>query len=129
MLSLKRLLFEQGVVLKPIQPAESDFGPGYDSSFVKGEEKYMKILMPVNTEVGELQYGETGPKSIEIISIHFNKEHRGKGYGSQAINALVQMLNLKQIITQPSPSSKAFWRRIGFGPMQGDSRYFIKQFK
>lgn len=129
MLSLKRLLSEQGVVLKPIQPAESDFGPGYGSSYVSGEEKYMDILVPVNTKVGEIQYGETGPESIEIISIYLNKEHRGKGYGAQAINALVKMLNLKQIMTLPSASSKSFWRKIGFGPMQGDPRYFIKQYK
>jgi len=129
MISLKRLLSEQAVVLKPIQPEESDFGPGYDSSYVKGEEKYMEILVPVNTKVGEIQYGETGPESVEIISIYLNKDHRGKGYGPQAINALVEMLNLKQIIALPSASSKPFWRRIGFGPMQGDPRYFIKQFK
>lgn len=129
MISLKRLLSEQAVVLKPIQPEESDFGPGYGSSYVKGEEKYMEILVPVNTKVGEIQYGETDPESIEIISIYLDKDHRGKGYGPQAINALVKMLNLKQIIALPSASSKPFWRRIGFGPMQGDPRYFIKQFK
>lgn len=129
MILLQHLLSEQAVVLKPIEPAESDFGPGYNSPFVKSDEKYMKILVPINTEVGELQYGKTGPDSVEIISIYFNKEHRGKGYGSQAINALVKMLNLKQVIALPSSTSKPFWRRLGFGPMPGDSRYFVKQFK
>lgn len=129
MISLKSLLSEQTVVLKPIEAAESDFGPGYGSPHVKGNEKYMDILVPINTKVGEIQYGETGPESIEIISIHIDKLHRGKGYGVQAVNELAKTLNLKQIIALPSASSKPFWRRIGFGPMQGDPRYFIKQFK
>ena len=128
MISLVRLLSEQFVTLKPIEPSESDFKSSYHSPYVKGSTEFFKLIVPVNTEVGELEYGVVDDTTIELISIHIAKVHRGKRYATDAVNALGHSLKQKTIILLAAPSSKKFWMKLGFQPMPDAKGYFTKTF-
>jgi ribosomal protein S18 acetylase RimI-like enzyme len=116
----------EGLILKPIQEYESDFGTSYKSQFVNTPHKFLEISIPVNTKAGEIEYGLVDDNTIEIISIHINKDHRGKGYGEQAIAEMFRRLKPAKIILKAAPSSRKFWRKLNFKPMQNVPNYFEK---
>lgn len=128
MISLTRLIAEQFITLKPIQSSESDFKSSYNSPFIKGSTEFFKLVAPVNTIVGELEYGVVDDNTIEIVSIHIDKLHRGKRYAADAINALGHSLKQKTILLLAAPSSKKFWAKLGFKPMPDVKGYFTKTF-
>lgn len=128
-MTLTEALYKTGITLKPIEPYASDFGPSYKSPYVKGSNKFYEMIVPImSTKVGEIEYGDVDNNTIEIISIHINSKHRGKGLGQQAITQLVRLTNKKTVIAMAAPSSKMFWKKFGFAPMPGAKDYFTKTF-
>ncbi len=128
-MKLSSLLKEQVIKLKPLQSGESLYGKAYDSKFVKGPTKYFEILVdPLNNVIGEVEYGDIDEDTFEILSIHINKEHRGKNFGAQTVNALVNLLNKRKVILMASPTSRKFWKRLGFEPMSKVTSYFTKTY-
>ena len=128
-MKLHNLLYEQAIKLRQIPEYETDFGKGYDSSLVNGNALFYEILVdPLNNKVGELEYGIVDDKSIEIISIHVNKEHRGKGIAQKAIGELVRATGKKNIIVLVAPSSIKFWKKFGFQPWSEKKGYYTKTF-
>lgn len=116
----------QTIILSPIEEYQSDFGTSYHSQFLKTPHKFLDIVAPVNTKVGEVEYGMVDNKTMEIISIHIDKDHREKGYGNQAVALLFKQFKPSKIILKAAPSSRKFWKTLNFQPMQGVSSYFEK---
>jgi RimJ/RimL family protein N-acetyltransferase len=128
-MKLSSLLKEQVIKLKPIQSGESMYGNAYTSKFVKSPTKFFEILVdPLNNVIGEVEYGDVDDNTFEILSIHINKEHRGKNFGAQTANALVNTLHKKRVILMASPTSRKFWKRLGFEPMSNVTGYFTKTY-
>jgi len=128
-MKIANLLYEQIIKLKPISQGESMFKSSYNSPHVKGPTKFFEIIIdPMNNVVGEIEYGDVDDNTFELLSIHLEKEHRGKGFGAQAVNKLVQTLNKKRVILTSSPSSKKFWKRLGFEPMNKVTSYLTKTY-
>jgi hypothetical protein len=126
-ISLFEILNKTGVSLKPIEEYESDFGKSYTSPFVKGGNKFYEIITYIfKTKVGEIEYGQVDPDTIEVISIHINKDERSKRYGEQAITALTQETKSKHVIIKAAPSSRPFWKKLGYKPMPNTPNYFEK---
>ena len=128
MISLFRLLSEALITLKPIEEFQSEFGSSYKSKFVEGPHLFFELVVAVNEVVGEIEYGLVDENTIEVISIHVHKEHRGKYYAGDAINALAHVLHQKTIIVMVTPSSKKFWTKLGFTPLKGENKYYTKTF-
>lgn len=128
MVSLLNMLFEQIIGLKSVEEYQSDFGTSYLSKYVKGPHKFFNIVAPVNHKVGEMEYGDVDNNTVEIISIHIDKLHRGKNFGPQAVNELVKLTRKKIVILRAAPSSRKFWQRMGFTPMAGVTDYYTKTF-
>lgn len=128
MVSLLNILFEQIIGLKSVEEYQSDFGTSYLSKYVKGPHKFFNIVAPVNHKVGEMEYGDVDNNTVEIISIHIDKLHRGKNFGPQAVNELVKLTRKKIVILRAAPSSRKFWQRMGFTPMAGVTDYYTKTF-
>lgn len=129
MISLSRLLCEQVEInLNPIEEYESDFGKSYNTPFIKGPHKFFEMLAQYNTKVGEIEYGDVDPDTLEIVSIHIDKQHRSKGFGRLALTKLMQVTGKKTAILKAAPSSKKFWKKAGFVPMRGKqvTSYFTK---
>ena len=124
MISLLKILTES-VVLKPINANDSDFGESYYSKFVKGSHKFFSIMAGAD-KVGEVEYGDVDDNTFEIISIHLDKQFRGKGYGQMAFAELGKVLKKNTVILKAAPSSRKFWKKLGFEPMAGVSSYFTK---
>lgn len=128
-MKIANLLYEQIIKLKPIPEGESMFKSSYNSPYVKGPTKFFEIIIdPMNNVVGEIEYGDVDENTFELLSIHLVKEHRGKGFGAQAVNKLVQTLNKKGVILISSPSSKKFWKKLGFEPMNKVTSYLTKTY-
>ena len=128
MTSLLNILFEQIIGLKSIEEYQSDFGTSYLRKYIKGPHKFFNIVAPVNHKVGEMEYGDVDNNTVEIISIHIDKLHRGKNFGPQAVNELVKLTRKKIVILRAAPSSRKFWQRMGFTPMAGVTDYYTKTF-
>ena len=128
MISLLGFLTEGVVRLEPTEEYQTEFGKSYGSKFVKGEHKFFTIIGMLNTPLGEIEYGSVDDDTIEIISIHVKKEFRGEGVAPQAIKMLMQTLGKKTLIAHYSPTSKKFWLKNGFTPMQGAPKYVTKTF-
>lgn len=131
MISLINLLFEQVEInLKPIEEYESDFGKSYNTPFIKGPHKFFEMLAQYNTKVGEIEYGDVDNDTIEIVSIHIDKMHRGKGFGRLALQQLMRATNKKTAILKAASSSKRFWKKMGFVPLQNKevTSYYTKTF-
>ena len=128
MVSLLNILFEQIIGLKSVEEYQSDFGTSYLSKYVKGPHKFFNIVAPVNHKVGEIECGDVDNNTVEIISIHIDKLHRGKNFGPQAVNELIKLTRKKIVILRAAPSSRKFWQRMGFTPMAGVTDYYTKTF-
>jgi RimJ/RimL family protein N-acetyltransferase len=128
MTSLLKILFEQIIGLKSVEEYETDFGTSYSSKYVKGPHRFFNIVAPVNHKVGEMEYGDVDDNTVEIISIHIDKIHRGKNFGPQAINELVKLTRKKIVIVRAAPSSRKFWQKMGFTPMTKVTDYYTKTF-
>ena len=126
MISLKHILVEQLVRLKPIEEYESDFGKSYASPYVKGPHKFYEMIVDITTKAGEIEYGDVDDNTLEIISIHIDKMHRGKSYGRYAFTELMKATGKKKAILKAAPSSRKFWKNLGFQPMQGTPDYYFK---
>jgi hypothetical protein len=127
MISLKHILVEQLVRLKPIQEYESDFGESYPSPYVKGPHKFYEMIVAITTKAGEVEYGDVDEDTLEIISIHIDKMHRGKGYGRLAFTELMKATGKKRAILKAAASSRKFWKSLGFQPLKGSSDYYFKE--
>ena len=128
-MKLYNLLQEQVIELKPLQSGRSLYGKAYTSKFVKGPTKFFEIVIdPLNNVIGEVEYGDVDDETFEILSIIINKEHRDKNFGAQTVNALVNLLNKRKVILMASPSSRKFWKKMGFEPMPKVTGYFTKTF-
>lgn len=126
---LSEILYKTGITLKPIQAAESDFGESYRSPFVKGPHKFYSIhVFTGATKVGEIEYGDVDENTIEIISIHVNKVHRGKGFAQSAIDQLLDIVKKNNVILKAAPTSKKFWTKFGFKPTTIAKDYYAKNY-
>lgn len=126
-ISLFEILNKTGISLRPIEEFESDFGKSYTSPLIKGGNKFFEIVIYLfKTKVGEIEYGQVDPETIEVISIHIDKNQRGKRYGEEAIAALVLETKAKRVILKAAPSSKVFWKKLGYKPITDTPNYFQK---
>lgn len=129
-MKLSEELYKTGLTLKPMAGPDW-FEEGYNSPYVKGPHKYYGIHSFIDAvKVGEIEYGDVDENTIEIISIFVLPMFRGRGYAQQAINQLVDIAKKKTVILMYSPSSKKFWNKFGFTPLQGaiSSKYLTKTF-
>ncbi len=99
----------------------------YASDFIKGEHQYYLIEVD-GSEVGSIEYGEVDKETIEIISIHIEKQYRSNNYGLEALNLLLKKTNSKRVILKSAPSSRRYWKKLGYEKVKGRNDYFEKYF-
>jgi RimJ/RimL family protein N-acetyltransferase len=99
----------------------------YSSPFITGEH-FTYDIIDNDTRVGDIEWGEVDGETIEIISIHIEKEYRGKNYGLEATNLLIKETGSKRVILKSAPSSKKYWRHLGYEKIKGTIDYFEKYF-
>ena len=104
-----------------------DFGESYYSKFINGERKFFNIQDEDGHKVGEIEYGNVDNDTIEIVSIYVDPRERGKNYGYDAFKEIVRKLENPNVILKAAPSSRGFWRKLGFEPMAGHKDYFKLQ--
>jgi len=129
-MNLSEVLYKTGITLKPMAGPDW-FKRGYGSSYIKGPHKYYSIHTFIDAvKVGEIEYGVVDNDTIEIISVFIKPMFRKRGYAQQAINQLVDITKKKTVILMPSSSSKVFWKKFGFTPLQGveSTKYLTKTF-
>jgi len=119
--------FNEGVKLQSTET--SDFGVSYDSKFIISNHNFFNILNDNDEKVGEIEWGQVDDKTIEIVSIHIDKKFRGRNYGVDAFNSMVDILEVNNVILKAAPSSKPFWRKLGFLPIKGYKDYYKKEIR
>ena len=99
----------------------------YGSHFIKGNHQHHNII--VNDEVvGNIEWGKVDSETIEAISIYVDKRFRGNNYGLEALDILIKETGTKRVILKSAPSSKRYWRHLGYKIIKGTSDYFEKHF-
>jgi ribosomal protein S18 acetylase RimI-like enzyme len=113
-----------------IQPTDiSEFGVSYSSKFIISEHKFFDIINEDGYKVGEIEWGQVDNETIEIVSIHIDKNFRGRNYGVGAFESLVRTLDVNNVILKAATSSKPFWRKLGFLPISGVRDYYKKEIR
>jgi predicted GNAT family acetyltransferase len=130
MIKLSEELYKTGLTLK-LMAGPDWFKQAYNSPYVKGPPKFYGIHSFIDAvKVGEIEYGDVDDNTIEIVSIFVLPMFRGRGYAQQAVNQLINITKKKTVMLMPSSSSKVFWKKFGFTPLQGasSSKYLTKTF-
>lgn len=99
----------------------------YSSPFIKGEHFNYNII-DNGLIVGNIEWGRVDDMTIEIISIYIKKDMRGKNYGLDAMNLLIKQTGSQRVILKSAPSSKKYWKHLGYEKIKGTSDYFEKYF-
>jgi ribosomal protein S18 acetylase RimI-like enzyme len=100
----------------------------YTSKFINGPHLHIDIFDD-SIKVGEIEWGKVDVDTIELISIHIDAKHRGRGYANKSLNLLIDKTGAKSIILKSAPSSKRFWRKMGFTPIMGERDYYKKEIR
>lgn len=100
----------------------------YTSKFINGPHLHIDIFDD-SIKVGEIEFGIVNEDTIELISIHIDTKHRGHGYSDKSLNLLIDKTGAKSIILKSAPSSKRFWKKMGFTPIKGEKDYYKKEIR
>lgn len=72
--------------------------------------------------------GKVDDETIEIISIYIDKDKRGNNFGLDAMDLLIKQTGSKRVILKSAPSSRKYWKHLGYEKIKGTNDYFEKYF-
>ena len=99
----------------------------YTSKFIT-EHKHLDIISD-GVKVGDIEWGQVDDQTIELISIHIDNKYRGKNDATKSLELLIDKTNAKIVILKSAPSSRRFWRKMGFEPIKGERDYYKKEIR